>query len=162
MVRRFRRSIGYALAMSIQFRQRNPFRLERFAEAQDSGETYQRAVAELRSGRKRTHWMWFVFPQIAGLGSSAMADRYAISSLEEAKAYVEHPVLGRRLLESARVLSNSSSSDSAEDIFGATDAMKLRSSMTLFTRAAPDEPLFREILDRYFGGEPDSATDQRL
>jgi uncharacterized protein (DUF1810 family) len=148
--------------MSIQFRQRNPFRLERFAEAQDSGETYQRAVAELRSGRKRTHWMWFVFPQIAGLGSSAMADRYAISSLEEAKAYVEHPVLGRRLLETTRVLSNSSSNDSAEQIFGATDAMKLRSSMTLFARAAPDEPLFREVLDRYFGGEPDRATDERL
>jgi uncharacterized protein (DUF1810 family) len=148
--------------MPTQFRQRNPYRLERFAEAQDSGETYQRAVAELRSGRKRTHWMWFVFPQIAGLGSSAMAERYAISSLEEAKAYVEHPVLGRRLLEAAGVLAASANGDSAEDILGPTDAMKLRSSMTLFARAAPDEPLFRQILDRYFDGKPDGATDERL
>jgi uncharacterized protein (DUF1810 family) len=161
-VRRLTRTSGYALGMPTQFRRRYPYRLERFAEAQDSGETYQRAVTELRSGRKRTHWMWFVFPQIAGLGSSAMAERYAISSLDEAKAYLEHPVLGRRLLESARVLCRSANGDSAEEIFGATDAMKLRSSMTLFARAAPDEPLFREILDRYFDGKADSATDERL
>ncbi|MEA2179803.1 MAG: hypothetical protein QOG77_3100 [Solirubrobacteraceae bacterium] len=148
--------------MPTQFRRRQPYRLERFAEAQDSGETYQRAVAELRSGQKRTHWMWFVFPQIAGLGSSAMAERYAISSLEEAKAYLEHPVLGRRLLESARILANRTNGKSARDIFGDVDATKLRSSMTLFTRAAPGEPVFREVLDHYFDGETDSATDERL
>jgi uncharacterized protein (DUF1810 family) len=148
--------------MPTQFRRRQPYRLERFAEAQDSGETYQRAVAELRSGQKRTHWMWFVFPQIAGLGSSAMAERYAISSLEEAKAYLEHPVLGRRLLESARILANRTNGESARDIFGDVDATKLRSSMTLFTRADPGEPVFREVLDHYFDGETDAATDERL
>ena len=135
--------------------------LERFVTAQDSGGTYTAAVAELRAGRKRSHWMWFVFPQIAGLGMSEMSRRYAISSLEEARAYLAHPILGERLEECARILSELDGL-SADEILGPVDAMKLRSSMTLFARAAPENPLFREILDRYFGGVADDATDAIL
>jgi uncharacterized protein (DUF1810 family) len=135
--------------------------LRRFEQAQDDGDTYRAAVSELRSGRKTSHWMWFVFPQIAGLGRSPTAQRYAISSLDEARAYLEHPVLGPRLRESARVLTELTG-PSAEEIFGPVDAMKLRSSMTLFARAAPEEPLFRQVLDRYFGGVADDATEARL
>ena len=131
--------------------------LERFVQAQDQGGTYDRALAELRAGRKTSHWMWFVFPQIAGLGRSAMAQRYAIESLDEARAYFEHPVLGPRLRESAAALTAHIGS-SAEDILGAVDAMKLRSSMTLFSLAAPGEAVFDEVLKQYFGGEPDEAT----
>jgi uncharacterized protein (DUF1810 family) len=105
--------------------------------------------------------MWFVFPQIAGLGRSPTAQRYAIGSLEEAEAYLTHPVLGPRLLESARILTGLRGR-SAEQVFGGLDAQKLRSSMTLFARAAPDEPLFRAVLDQYFGGEEDPATLERL
>ena len=135
--------------------------LERFVQAQDAGGTYAAALAELRDGRKVGHWMWFVFPQIAGLGLSEMSRRYAISSLDEARAYLEHPVLGRRLEECARVLVELPRSGAVE-IFGAVDAMKLRSSMTLFARAAPAQPLFRDVLDRYFGGIVDDATETRL
>ena len=105
--------------------------------------------------------MWFVFPQVAGLGLSSMSKRYAISSLEEARRYLAHPILGARLEECTRILTGLSGR-TAEDIFGSIDAMKLRSSMTLFALAAPEKPLFREVLDRYFGGLDDPATRARL
>ena len=135
--------------------------LVRFVDAQDSGRTYTAALGELRAGRKTRHWMWFVFPQVAGLGMSEMSRRYAISSLEEARAYLAHPILGARLQECTRIL-DELSGRTANDIFGAVDAMKLRSSMTLFARAAPENPLFRDVLDRYFDGVADDATDARL
>jgi len=139
----------------------DPFDLERFTAAQDAGETYRSAVAEMRSGRKLGHWMWFVFPQVAGLGESSMSRRYAISSLEEARRFLAHPILRARLEECARILTELDGK-SAHDIFGSIDAMKLRSSMTLFARAAPEDTLFSEVLDRYFGGVADEATDARL
>jgi len=139
----------------------DPFDLQRFVDAQDRGGTYDGALAELRDGRKTSHWMWFVFPQIAGLGSSPMAQRYAISSLDEARAYLAHPVLGDRLREAARALTGLDTR-SPDEVLGGIDAMKLRSSMTLFMRAAPEEPLFAQVLDQYFGGAADDATDDRL
>jgi uncharacterized protein (DUF1810 family) len=139
----------------------DPYGLQRFVAAQDEAGTYDVALQELRAGRKRSHWMWFIFPQIAGLGQSPTSRRYAIASLDEARAYIEHPVLGPRLQDCARALAERTGS-SARDIFGGIDAMKLRSSMTLFHRADPDDPLFSEVLDRYFGGEPDAATDRLL
>jgi len=138
------------------------FHLQRFIEAQDDGGTYEHALAELRAGRKRTHWMWFIFPQLAGLGRSATAQRYAIGSLDEARAYLAHPLLGPRLRECAQALLAAPADLTTHDILGATDALKLRSSMTLFARAAPDEPLFRDVLDRYYGGVADEATDRLL
>jgi uncharacterized protein (DUF1810 family) len=135
--------------------------LERFVEAQNANCTYDRAVDELRRGRKTSHWMWFVFPQIAGLGRSDMSRRFAISSLDEAAAYLEHPVLGPRLKECADLVARAQGR-SAEQIFGGIDAQKLQSSMTLFLRAAPDEPLFKQVLDQYFGGRVDAATDRRI
>ena len=135
--------------------------LQRFVTAQDEAGTYAAALQELRDGRKRSHWMWFVFPQIAGLGQSATSRRYAISSIGEARAYLAHPLLGARLLECTRVLVELDG-PSAEQVFGGIDAIKLRSSMTLFHRADPDNALFGEVLDRYFGGEPDEATDRLL
>jgi uncharacterized protein (DUF1810 family) len=139
----------------------DPFSLSRFERAQDEGRTYERAVTELRAGRKASHWMWFIFPQVAGLGQSSMSRTYAISSLAEARAYLEHPVLGPRLIEATRILTERAGL-SAEDILGATDAMKLRSSMTLFAHAAPEHPLFRQVLAHYFGGVADAATESRL
>jgi uncharacterized protein (DUF1810 family) len=139
----------------------DPYRLERFVQAQDTGGTFQRAVAELRAGRKVSHWMWFVFPQVEGLGLSAMSRRYAISGLAEARAYLQHPVLGARLVECATVLA-ATDGKSAAEILGAVDAMKLRSSMTLFAAAAPDQPAFGAVLTKYFGGSPDEATLARL
>ena len=133
----------------------------RFVDAQDQGGTYDRALGELRAGRKTSHWMWFVFPQIEGLGSSPTARRFAISSLEEARAYLAHPVLGPRLRESAEALLGHSGR-SAQDILGGIDSMKLRSSMTLFARADPGEPVFSQVLDTYFDGQADGATDERL
>src|SRR5258707_15762668 len=141
-----------------------PYNLGRFGTGQDAGEppgTYQRALDELRAGFKSSHWMWFVFPQIAGLGHSPTSRRYAISSLAEAAAYLEHPVLGPRLRESARIL-GSLKGRSADQIFGGIDAMKLRSSMTLFHRAAPEEPLFGQVLTRYCDGIADHTTDALL
>ena len=135
--------------------------LERFVAAQDASGTYARAVEELRRARKTSHWMWFVFPQIAGLGLSEMSRRYAIGSLAEAQAYLRHPVLGPRLVECASMVGSTPAS-SAEHIFGSIDAEKLRSSMTLFLRANPEEASFRQVLERYFDGEPDPATDARL
>jgi uncharacterized protein (DUF1810 family) len=135
--------------------------LERFVSAQDADGTYTQALHELRRGRKTTHWMWFVFPQIAGLGQSHMSRTYAISSLDEARAYLGHPVLGPRLLESAAVVA-ASKARTAEEIFGGIDTVKLRSCMTLFARAAPHEAVFQQVLDRYFKGQPDQATEERL
>jgi uncharacterized protein (DUF1810 family) len=139
----------------------DPDRLERFVEAQDRGGSYELAVDELRAGRKRSHWMWFVFPQISGLGQSPMSQRYAIASLEEARAYLEHPVLGPRLTECTRIVSELDAA-SAEEIFGGIDAIKLRSSLTLFARANPGDALFPAVLNRYFGGRADPATDRLL
>ena len=138
-----------------------PSDLERFVLAQDAAGIYHGALGEIRRGRKSSHWMWFVFPQIAGLGYSAMAQRYAIKDLDEARAYLEHPILGQRLLECSAALMTIGQR-SAVDIFGAVDAQKLRSSMTLFSRAAPNEPVFARVLDSYFGGEVDPETTRRL
>jgi uncharacterized protein (DUF1810 family) len=133
--------------------------LQRFVDAQS--QTYDQALAELRAGEKRTHWMWFVFPQIAGLGRSGMAQRFAIQDLDEARAYLAHPTLGRRLVECATALTSLDTTD-PERVFGSVDAMKLRSSMTLFAHAAPDQPVFREVLDHWFDGVDDAATVSRL
>jgi uncharacterized protein (DUF1810 family) len=135
--------------------------LQRFVDAQNEGQTYERALAELGAGRKTSHWMWFVFPQLAGLGQSEMSRRYAIDSLEEARAYLDHSVLGPRLVESSEALL-SHHGKSAEQILGGIDAIKLRSSMTLFLRASPETQTFQQVLDRYFDGEADAATDVRL
>ena len=139
----------------------DPYDLERFLAAQDARGTYASAVAELRAGRKTGHWMWFVFPQIAGLGLSETSRRYAISSIDESRAYLAHPILGKRIEECARTLTELTG-ESARDIFGPVDATKLRSSMTLFARAAPGNALFQDVLDRYFDGHADAATDDRL
>jgi len=139
----------------------DPYNLERFVTAQNAGGTYGRAVEELRRSRKTSHWMWFVFPQIAGLGYSHMSRTYAISSLDEARAYLRHLVLGPRLRECAAILA-ASPVRTAEEMFGGIDTQKLRSSMTLFLRADPAEPVFQQVLDRYFDGLPDPATDERL
>jgi uncharacterized protein (DUF1810 family) len=133
--------------------------LERFVAAQDG--TYDGALTELRAGRKTGHWIWFVFPQVAGLGRSEISRHYAIASLGEARGYLAHPVLGPRLRECvAAVLATRGRS--AEEMLGSIDAVKLRSSMTLFHRAAPDEAAFGDVLDRFYGGRPDDATDAIL
>jgi uncharacterized protein (DUF1810 family) len=137
----------------------DPYDLERFVAAQSA--TYDRALEELRRGNKTGHWMWFIFPQIAGLGLSDMAQRYAITSLNEARAYLRHPVLGPRLRTCAAVVGETTGR-TAEQIFGGIDAIKLRSSMTLFHRAAPEDEVFATVLQRYFDGEADPATDSRL
>ena len=137
------------------------FDLQRFVEAQDAGGTYDRALAELRAGAKRGHWMWFVFPQIAGLGFSDMSRRYAISGLAEARAYLAHPVLGPRLRECARALLDLPGADPAA-VLGGIDAQKLQSSMTLFARADPDDEVFRAVLATYFAGREDEGTTSRL
>jgi uncharacterized protein (DUF1810 family) len=137
------------------------YRLERFVAAQDARDTYVRALAELRAGAKRSHWMWFIFPQVAGLGLSEMAREYAISGLPEARAYLDHPVLGPRLLECASALTALDSKD-ATGVLGPVDAMKLRSSMTLFAAAAPDESIVTGVLAQYFSSARDDATLSRL
>ena len=137
------------------------FDLERFVAAQDAGGAYDQAVAELRRGRKASHWMWFVFPQVAGLGFSAMSRRYAISGLPEARAYLAHPVLGPRLITCAGLVADAQAA-TAEQLLGPVDAQKLRSCVTLFGRADPGAPAFRMVLERYFGGVPDAATDALL
>ncbi len=139
----------------------DPHGLERFVAAQDQAGTFATAVAELRGGRKRSHWMWFVFPQIAGLGQSPISRRYAIASLDEARAYLAHPVLGPRLVECARIVGELEGR-SAQDIFGGIDAIKLRSSMTLFARADPANPVFGRVLEAYFGGVADEVTERLL
>jgi uncharacterized protein (DUF1810 family) len=139
----------------------DPYDLQRFVAAQDAGGTYDRATAELRGGRKTSHWMWFIFPQVAGLGYSPASRTYAITSLAEARAYLAHPVLGARLIECAEILIGVPGR-TAEQIFGEVDALKLRSCVTLFTHAAPAQPVFRQVLNQYFDGIPDSATEQRI
>jgi len=138
----------------------DPFGLSRFEVAQDAGGAYDAAVSELRAGRKSSHWMWFVFPQIVGLGQSSMSKLYAITCLAEADAYLAHPVLGQRLLECTRIVA-ATRGRSAEEIFGSVDAIKLRSSMTLFARVSADD-VFREVLERYFDGVPDPETERLL
>jgi len=137
----------------------DPFDLQRFVDAQDR--VYETALAELTAGDKRSHWMWFVFPQVAGLGLSPMARRYAIASIEEAKAYLAHPILGPRLREcTAAVMALAGRT--AHQVFGSPDDLKFRSSMTLFTEAAPQEPLFPAALGKFFGGDPDPRTQEIL
>lgn len=133
----------------------DPFALDRFVQAQ--APVYDEVVAELRACRKRTHWMWFVFPQLAGLGHSSMAQYYGIATLAEAQAYLAHPVLGPRLRECCALVLAAPGQD-AHRIFGSPDDVKFRSCVTLFQRAAPGEPLFGQCLDRYFGGAPDAQT----
>jgi uncharacterized protein (DUF1810 family) len=133
-----------------------PFDLERFVLAQEPA--YDGVLEELRRGRKTGHWIWFIFPQVAGLGSSPISQRFAIASLDEARAYLAHAVLGARLRECAGIVL-ATRGRSAEEIFGSIDALKVRSCMTLFHRAAPDEPLFAQVLDRCYGGVADEATD---
>lgn len=138
--------------------------LTRFVTAQADGGTYGIALAELRAGRKRTHWMWFVFPQVAGLGRSSTAQHYAIADLDEARDYLAHPVLGPRLVECAQALTDLPGRD-ATAVMGTPDDLKLRSSMTLFAHAATDDEqrdAFRAVLDRYFGGEDDPETLRRI
>jgi uncharacterized protein (DUF1810 family) len=135
------------------------FDLDRFVAAQ--APVYDQVLAELRRGRKTSHWMWFVFPQVAGLGRSDIARHYAIGSMAEARAYLEHPLLGGRLLECAGLVLAVEGA-SADAIFGHIDALKLRSCMTLFDRVAPDEPVFRNVIDRYFLGAPDETTMRLL
>ena len=130
--------------------------LGRFVGAQDTDATYRRAIAELRAGRKRTHWMWFVFPQLLGLGSSPMAQRYGIASLDEAREYLAHPVLGPRLLEAGGIVADAGSDPIT--LLGEVDALKLRSSMTLFELADPAEPVFASVLDQLYDGERDHRT----
>ncbi|WP_377640408.1 DUF1810 domain-containing protein [Oryzobacter terrae] len=137
--------------------------LDRFVDAQDREGTYAAALAELRSGRKTSHWMWFVFPQVAGLGRSATSRLYAVSGLDEARAFLAHPVLGPRLVECTQALLSLPGWDPVA-VMGGTDAQKLRSSMTLFLHAAdePERATFRAVLDRYFGGAEDEDTVSRL
>ena len=135
------------------------FDLERFVAAQRP--VYDQVVAELRVGRKTGHWIWFIFPQLVGLGRSEMSRFYGIESIDAARAYLEHPVLGPRLRECVGAVL-ATSGVTAEQIFGSLDSMKVRSSMTLFHRAAPDEPLFLEMLDRFHGGSVDEATEAML
>jgi uncharacterized protein (DUF1810 family) len=139
----------------------DPFDLARFVDAQDAGGTYDSALGELRAGRKHGHWMWFVFPQVAGLGRSPTAQHFAVSGLDEARAYLAHPVLGPRLVEAAGALLDQPSRD-AVVVLGPIDAQKLRSSMTLFARAAPEEPVFGRVLDEFFAGDADEETINRL
>lgn len=137
----------------------DPYDLQRFVEAQSG--VIEDVRAELAAGRKRTHWMWFVFPQIEGLGHSAMAQRYAISSRDEARAYLAHPALGARLVELTRLV-NGVQGRGVEAIFGYPDDLKFHSSMTLFARTADDPAVFDEALRRYFEGRSDEATLARL
>jgi len=134
--------------------------LDRFVIAQHG--TYDRALVEVRAGRKSSHWMWFVFPQLAGLGRSEMSRAYAIADLAEARAFLDDPVLGPRLRQITAALLALPQTATAEAVFGSIDAVKLRSSMTLFARAAPEEPIFRHVLVRFFDGQPDPLTDELL
>ncbi|KVO67586.1 calpastatin [Burkholderia ubonensis] len=137
----------------------DPYDLQRFVDAQDP--VYAQVCDELRSGRKRSHWMWFVFPQIEGLGDSVMAQRYAIASLREANAYLRHPVLGERLRECTRLV-NHVDGRSIKEIFGYPDYLKFRSSVTLFAHATSDNAVFVEALEKYYGGEADHSTLARI
>src|SRR6266540_1246449 len=133
----------------------DPFNLQRFVDAQATA--YRQVCEELRAGRKRSHWIWFIFPQMRGLGHSEMAQHYGVSSREEAEAYLAHPVLGARLRECTRLVVEVEGR-SVDQIFGDPDNLKFRSSMSLFASAAPDEPLFRQARQKYFGGQLDPNT----
>jgi uncharacterized protein (DUF1810 family) len=133
------------------------FDLRRFISAQDP--VIERVLDELRAGRKASHWMWFVFPQIQGLGASAMAQRYALASWQEARAYHEHPVLGERLRECTRLVLQIEG-HTVEQIFGYPDHLKFHSCMTLFAQVAAEQPIYRTALEKYFGGKPDARTLQ--
>ena len=136
-----------------------PYDLQRFIDAQQP--VFDRVIAELKQGRKPGHWIWFIFPQLKGLGHSSNSEFFGISSLQEAAAYVQHPVLGPRLVQCTELV-NSVEGSSAEDIFGEIDAMKFRSSMTLFAKAAPDNRIFAEAIRKYFGGRLDGLTINRV
>ena len=138
----------------------DPFDLERFVRAQ--ADAYDGALGELRRGRKVGHWIWFIFPQLLGLGRSPKSRFYAIASLKEARAYLAHPVLGPRLLACVDAILAMPAGVGAEDIFGDLDARKVHSSMTLFGRAAPDEPRLAAMLQRFYGGAPDAVTETTL
>ena len=133
----------------------DPYDLHRFVDAQST--IFEQALSEIRSGRKRSHWMWFIFPQFRGLGSSPTSQHYAIASLAEAEAYLRHPILGPRLQECVKALL-ALEETTASEIFGYPDDLKLRSSATLFAHVSPRESPFEQLLERYFGGEPDSQT----
>ena len=137
----------------------DPHDLERFVVAQQP--VYETALAEIRAGRKRSHWMWFIFPQIAGLGASPISQHYAIKSRDEAEAYLQHPVLGPRLIECSEAVLGVTAR-SAHDIFGSPDDSKLRSSATLFARVSPPGSVFERVLDRYYRDGPDARTDALL
>ena len=137
----------------------DPYDLQRFVEAQQP--VYDQALTELRAGSKRSHWMWFVFPQISGLGHSSMAQRYAIRDSDEASAYLAHPLLGQRLEECAQALLQHSERP-VRQILGSPDDLKLRSSMTLFAAVAPERQVFQAVLDAFFAGQADPATLARL
>jgi uncharacterized protein (DUF1810 family) len=137
----------------------DPHNLQRFVDAQSA--VYEQVCSELREGRKRSHWMWFIFPQIKGLGHSQLASKFAICSLEEGEAYLKHPILGPRLRECTRLV-DLVEGRSIDEIFGSPDDLKFRSSMTLFAEATPDNQVFNEALRKYFGGKPDRSTLERL
>ena len=137
----------------------DPFDLQRFVNAQNP--VFEQVCSELRQGRKESHWMWFVFPQLRGLGKSSMADRFGISSQAEAKAYLAHPVLGARLVECTRLV-NAIEGSSAQDVFGYVDSLKFRSSMTLFSLVSRGSNVFKDSLNKYFSGLPDSLTIENL
>ena len=137
------------------------YQLERFVQAQEAGGTYDQALRELRRSRKTSHWMWFVFPQLAGLGRSATAQHFGLASLEEARAYLAHAVLGPRLRECCEALLQADGDDAAA-VLGSIDALKLRSSVTLFSLADEEEPLFTAVLDRFHAGAPDPLTLELL
>lgn len=145
--------------MSLSESNHDPYHLDRFVRAQDR--VFDHALAELRAGYKSSHWMWFIFPQIRGLGRSPVSTEYAISSREEARAYLQHPILGPRLKECTRLVL-ALEGRSVEDIFGSPDDMKFRSSMTLFAQVSPDDEIFQQALDKHFGGVPDRLTLERL
>jgi len=136
------------------------FKLRRFVDAQDADGAYATAVNELRDGRKQSHWIWFIFPQIAGLGRSSTAQHFAISGVPEARAYLAHPILGSRLVECARILTELPGTDAIK-VLGSVDAQKLRSSMTLFAQTTSAERVFQDVLNQYFAGEDDDATTSR-
>jgi uncharacterized protein (DUF1810 family) len=138
---------------------KDPYNLQRFVDAQSS--VFEQVISELRQGRKRAHWMWFIFPQISGLGHSAMAARFAISSRQEAEAYLNHPILGPRLRECTRLLTLVEGR-SIQEILGSPDDLKFRSSLTLFARVTPDNRIFQDALDKFYGGEYDALTLERL
>ena len=140
-------------------KEEDPHNLQRFLDAQDP--VYAQVCSELRAGRKTSHWMWFIFPQIQGLGYSPLARKFAVSSLQEAQAYLDHPILGARLRECCRLV-NLVEGRSIEEIFGYPDDLKFRSSMTLFAHAAADNQIFLDALAKYFNGEFDPLTLDRL